>query len=158
MPTPQPTTPMPSPGPTFNPTVKMPSANPTPRPSPQPTTPQLSPAPTPMPTAVPSSVPTCVGPINVDLCLALDESGSVCFKPGRRSLCNGGTCDFVDPITGITTCTGPQDDNCDYVNGCPKFNTSREPSSRSAFTPSTGLRTQLTARFTQTRRNSRLGS
>ena len=47
-------------------------------------------------------MPTCVGPINVDLCLALDESGSVCYK--TPSLCTGGTCDvLVDPITGMTT-------------------------------------------------------
>ena len=28
----------------------------------------------------------------------------------------------MDPITGSTFCDGPSSSNCDYVDGCPRFN------------------------------------
>jgi len=70
----------------------------------------------------------------LDVCIAVDESGSVCSKIiGQPKLCEeasveegDGSCDVV--IDGITTCNGPESDECNYAapenggNRCEKFN------------------------------------
>ena len=83
--------------------------------------------PTPMPTLAPTTpqpstaAPTCVGQ-SLDVCIIVDESGSICSLNSPRT-CTGGSCAAVDPITGSTFCDGPfTGDGCDFENGCPRFN------------------------------------
>jgi len=84
------------------------------------------------PTTPPSPSPTTC-PKKLDVCIALDESGSICSStPGQPKLCQEGKCSQLDGIVidGILTCNGPDDDDeCDYgMTGnittarCGKFN------------------------------------
>ena len=78
--------------------------------------------PTPYPTSEPTPAPTCEGK-TLDVCIIVDESGSICTNENSSpQLCNNGNCADVDPITGSTFCDGPSSSNCDYVDGCPRFN------------------------------------
>ena len=81
-----------------------------------------------MPTLAPTTpqpstaAPTCVGQI-LDVCIIVDESGSICTNENASpKLCNNGNCADVDPITGSTFCDGPSSSTCDYEAGCPRFN------------------------------------
>ena len=85
-------------------TEECPTCPPSPPPTPSPTTPQPTPC-----------------PKKLDVCIAVDESGSICSTiDDQPELCEDGNCDS-------TTCTGPPSTICDYESGCSKFNVGRVP-------------------------------
>ena len=76
-----------------------------------------TPQPTPYPTVSPTPAPTCT-PKTLDVCIAIDESGSICSFPGTPQLCLNGLC----TATECTGSAGGVSGNCDYANDCPRFN------------------------------------
>jgi len=75
-----------------------------------PTTAPTSSEPTPQPTPCPKKL---------DVCVALDESGSVCSAvPGQPELCEDGECTATE-----CTDTVPPSDECSYADSCSNFNT-----------------------------------
>ena len=110
--------------PTFNPTprpTEVPTEVPTPAPFPEPTT-----SPTPKPTPRPTPRPTCP-PKKLDVCIIVDESGSICSPPGNPALCipKNDQCDtdaFTDEGEPTKRCVGPSTASCAFADGCPKFN------------------------------------
>ncbi len=76
-----------------------------------------TPQPSPYPTVSPTPAPTCTAK-KLDVCIAIDESGSICSFPGTPQLCLNGLC----TATECAGSAGGVSGNCDYANECPRFN------------------------------------
>jgi hypothetical protein len=83
-----------------------------------------TPLPTPYPTVSPTPAPTCT-PKTLDVCIAIDESGSICSLGGGQQLCLGhGPCtaDLCDVDPSLPPSRPGFSNNCDYANNCRRFN------------------------------------
>ena len=83
-----------------------------------------TPQPTPYPTVSPTPAPTCTAK-TLDVCIAIDESGSICSLGGGQQFCLGhGPCtaDLCDVDNSLPPSAPGFSNNCDYANNCPRFN------------------------------------
>ncbi len=83
-----------------------------------------TPLPTPYPTVSPTPAPTCTAK-KLDVCIAIDESGSICSLGGDQQFCLGhGPCtaDLCDVDNSLPPSAPGFSNNCDYANNCPRFN------------------------------------
>jgi len=92
--------------------------------TPKPTTVPPTPKPTPRPTTTPpTSMPTPC-PKKLDVCIAVDESGSVCTTKEDPGPTTPQLCITDDPpkCLGVGSCEGEDTERCDFEEGCPNFN------------------------------------
>jgi len=85
--------------------------------TPKPTTVPPTPKPTPRPTTTPpTSMPTPC-PKKLDVCVAVDRSGSICSSiPNDPQVCR-----VDEPCLG-KPCLGEDTERCQFGDGCPRFN------------------------------------